>query len=111
MEQPEAGLSAGPGVDKGAAYVVLFGTSDRRLDLLRAGEALSALLLKATAEGLATAPLSDAIEVSWPRQLLRGLLADVGEPFLVVRLGYLESDQPLPSVPRRDAGGVVEVDE
>ena len=84
----DAGLSAGRGHDQGAAYVVVFGPGDQPADLLRGGEALSALLLLATADGLATAPLSDAVEVEWPRHLLRGLLAGVGEPYLVVRLGY-----------------------
>ena len=58
-----------------------------RDDLLTSGEAPSALLLLATADGLATAPLSDAIEVEWPHQLLRGLLAGIGEPHLVIRPG------------------------
>ncbi len=97
-----AGLAAGASHDQGAAYVVLFGDADQPIDLLRGGEALSALLLLATADGLATAPLSDAIEVEWPRHLLRGLLADIGEPYLVVRLGYLPDGAPLPPVPRRD---------
>jgi hypothetical protein len=97
-----AGLSAGAAHDQGAAYVVLFGNGDQPINLLRGGEALSALLLLATADGLATAPLSDAIEVEWPRHLLRGLLADIGEPYLVVRLGYLPDREPLPPVPRRD---------
>jgi hypothetical protein len=96
-----AGLTAGPGVDKGAAYVILFGTTDRPIDLLRGGEALSALLLLATAEGLATAVLSEAVEVSWPRHLLSTLLADVGEPYLVVRLGHPAAHEPLPAAPRR----------
>jgi hypothetical protein len=104
-----AGLAAGPAHDQGAAYVVLFGDDDRRIGLLRGGEALSALLLLATADGLATAPLSDAIEMEWPRHLLRGLLADLGEPYLVVRLGYPTEKEPLPEVPRRDPGTVITV--
>src|SRR4051812_46371732 len=68
------GLQPGADVDKGARYVIVFSRGDEPIDLLRGGEALSALLLKATAEGLATAPLSDAVEVEWPRHLLRGLL-------------------------------------
>jgi len=105
-----AGLEAGQEHDQGAAYVVLFGMGDQPLDLLRGGEALSALLLLATADGLATAPLSDAIEVAWPRHLLRELLAGVGEPYLVVRLGYVESRDPLPPAPRRDAAEVITVE-
>jgi nitroreductase len=105
-----AGLEPGDEHDKGAAYVVLFGTSDQPMDLVRGGEALSALLLKATAEGLATAPLSDAVEVSWTRQLLRDLLAGIGEPYLAVRLGYLQSADPLPPAPRRDPADVITVE-
>jgi nitroreductase len=107
--ETEAGLSVGAGIDKGAAYVVIFGMTDRPIDLLRGGEALSALLLKASAEGLSTAPLSDTIEVSWPRHLLRGLIADIGEPYIVVRLGYAGSSDPLPPVPRRAAADVIDV--
>jgi nitroreductase len=105
----QAGLTAGPAVDKGAAFVIVFGRSDQPIDVLRGGEAMSALLLKATAEGLATAPLSDSIEVEWPRHLLRGLLADLGEPYLVVRLGYRASTEPLPPTPRRDPADVIEI--
>ncbi len=105
------GLDAGEGFDLGAAYVVLFGRTDQPAELLRGGEALSALLLAATAEGLATAPMSDTIEVEWPRHLLRGLLAEVGEPYLIVRLGYREAAAPLPEAPRRHPGDVIHVDE
>jgi hypothetical protein len=67
-------------------------------------------LLRATSDGLATAPLSDAVEVPWPRQLLRGLLAGVGEPFLVIRIGYLPAGTPLPPpAPRRDPRDVITI--
>lgn len=104
------GLTAGEDVDQGAAYVIVFGTTDRRIDLLRGGEALSALLLLATAEGLATAPLSEAVEVSWPRHLLRGLLSDIGEPYIAVRLGYPASHEPLPAAPRRKPGETITIE-
>jgi nitroreductase len=106
-----AGLSAGDGVDKGAAYVIVFGTGDQPADLLRGGEAISALLLLATAEGLATAPLSEAVEVTWPRHLLRGMLSDIGEPYLVVRLGYRVDRTPLPPVPRREPAETITIQE
>ncbi len=106
----QAGLNAGADHDGGAAYVVLFGSTDAPADLLRGGEALSALLLLATAEGLSTAPLSDTIEVAWPRHLVRGLLAGVGEPYLVVRLGYIDAE-PLPTAPRRDPADVITIDQ
>jgi hypothetical protein len=102
---PQGGdvLPVGEDHDQGAEYVILYGMDDSRLGLLRGGEALSALLLKATADGLSTAPLSEAVEVAWPRYLLRGLLSDVGEPYVAVRLGYLGSGGQLPATPRRDA--------
>ena len=105
-----AGLAAGPGVDRGAAYVIVFGLSDQRADLLRGGEALSALLLMATAEGLATAPLSEAVEVAWSRRLLISLLAGVGEPYIAVRLGYPEAGVPLPPQARRAAVETIAVE-
>ena len=106
----EAGLAAGAGHDRGAAYVLLFGRTGSRADLLRGGEAMSALLLAATADGLATAPLSDSVEVAWPRHLLRGLLAGVGEPYVVVRLGHAGTAAALPPAPRRSAADVITVD-
>jgi len=105
-----AGLTAGVAHDQGAAFVIVFGDDDQPANLLRGGEALSALLLLATADGLATAPISDAIEVEWPRHLLRGLLADIGEPYLVVRLGYVTSSEVLPSSPRRAAADAIVVE-
>ncbi|MCU7729440.1 nitroreductase [Actinoplanes sp. KI2] len=104
-----AGLRAGAAHDAGAAYVVLFGDGAQPLDFLRGGEALSALLLMATADGLSTAPLSDAVEVGWPHHLLRGLLSGIGDPYLVVRLGHPAPGEPLPPTPRRDPRDVITV--
>lgn len=103
----DAGLAAGGGHDRGAAYVLIFGRTDRPIDLLRGGEALSALLLTATARGLATEPLSESAEVAWGRTMLRGLLAGIGEPYLAVRLGYPDSPEPPPAAPRRDPAEVI----
>jgi len=106
----DAGLTAG-GHDSGAVYTVLFGASGEPDGLLRGGEALSALLLGATAEGLSTSVFSEAVETNWPRQLLSELLGGVGVPYLVVRLGYVDADTPPPAAPRRDAAEVVGFEE
>lgn len=103
-----AGLRPGDGFDMGAAFVVLYGTADDATSWLRGGEALSALLLTATADGLGTAPLSDTIELEWPRRLLRDMLTGAGEPYLVIRLGYSDTTEALPPAPRRDARDVIE---
>ncbi|HEX7745206.1 MAG TPA: nitroreductase [Micromonosporaceae bacterium] len=107
----QPGLEVGDGTDRGATYVVLFGRSDGPADWLRAGEALSALLLTAVDEGLSAAPLSDPVEVNWPRRLTRGLLSEPGEPFLVVRVGVGPDPADLPPAPRRDPREVIEVSE
>ncbi|SCG64437.1 Acg family FMN-binding oxidoreductase [Micromonospora humi] len=103
-----AGLTAGADFDRGAAYLILFGDRDEPEAWLRGGEALSALLLTATAEGLAAAPLSDAIELAWPRRMMRDLLAGIGDPYLVVRVGW-GPDADLPPAPRRAPAEVIEV--
>jgi len=105
-----AHLTAGRGVDKGAAYVILFGATDTRIDLLRGGEALSALLLLATAEGLATAVASEAVEVAWPRHLLKTMLSDLGEPYIAVRLGYPVAHEMLPPQVRRFPTEAIEIE-
>jgi hypothetical protein len=88
--------------DRGAAYVVLYGESDAAADWFAAGEAASNLLLTATTLGLATEPMSDAIEVAHPRDLITGLLPPGGHPYLVVRCGWSVHADPLPPVGRRD---------
>jgi len=104
-------LLAGAGEDEGAAYTILFGPADRPLDLLRGGEAMSALLLGATAEGVAAAPISEAVEIAWPRQLLRRLVPGGGEPYLIVRLGYAASAESPPVSPRREPRDIIQVDD
>jgi hypothetical protein len=106
-----SGLLAGADDDEGAVFVILFGTSDRPVDLLHGGEAMSALLLGATAEGISTAPISEAVEVAWPRVLLHRLLSGTGEPYLIVRLGYVDSTDVLPATPRRAVGDVIQIDD
>jgi hypothetical protein len=94
-------LAVGEGLDEGAEYVIVYGDGDEPVDLLRGGEALSALLLLATAYRLSTAPLSEAVEAAWPRHLLRGLLSGIGQPYIGVRLGYVPGGVLLPATPRR----------
>jgi hypothetical protein len=93
----DSGLAAGAGRDQGAAYVIVFGVGYRPTDLLRGGEALSAVLLRA------------AVEVTWPRHLLRYLLSGLGEPYVVVRLGYADTTDPLPPAPRRAAVEIIDI--
>ncbi|GAB1642261.1 Acg family FMN-binding oxidoreductase [Krasilnikovia sp. MM14-A1259] len=101
-----AGLTAGAGDDRGTTYAILHGPGDAPGDRLRAGEALSAVLLTAVVEGLATAPMSDILEVTDARRIVRDLLPDADVPYLVLRIGMaVEPDAP-PPTPRRRPGTV-----
>jgi hypothetical protein len=75
--------------DRTALFAVLYGTGDRRLDWLRAGEALSAAWLTATEIGLSLLPLPATIEMPGTRDLMRRRLPGAGHPYLLVRFGTL----------------------
>ncbi|KIR65784.1 MULTISPECIES: Acg family FMN-binding oxidoreductase [Micromonospora] len=83
-------LPIGPGHDRAAAYGVLFGDEDEPDSWLRAGEALSAGWLTATRLGVSMVPLSGVVEVEGTRQTLRQVLAGLGYPYLVLRMGIAD---------------------
>jgi hypothetical protein len=99
---PFGGPAMEPGseTDRGALYAVVFTDGDTPADWLRCGEALSAALLTATAEGLGTAPMSDVTELAVTREQLRQLLSGVGVPQLAVRVGHAPPGEPA-RTPRR----------
>ena len=104
------GLPVSSGHDTAATYAILYGDEDTHTAWLRAGEALSAVWLDAIEHDLALVPLSGAVEVIETRLALRRMLADVGEPFLVLRLGLADPDHPGPShTPRLPTDQVVEI--
>jgi nitroreductase len=98
---PHEGIPVKAGGDLGAAYLVLHGPGTAITDRLRAGEALSAVLLTAVARGLRVAPITDVVEVDHPRDLVRGLLPEHDEPYAAVRCGYPVDRTELPATPRR----------
>lgn len=86
----------------GAELLVIGTSSDDRLAQLRAGEALSAVLLAATRAGLVSCTLSQVLEVPSTRQALRdSVLGGSVEPQVVVRFGWAGSGPELPTTPRR----------
>jgi hypothetical protein len=85
------GGGGGPAArDHTAIFAILYGPRDRRLDWLRAGEALSAGWLTATELDVSVLPLSATIEVAGTREHLRWLLPRPGHPYLVLRFGALD---------------------
>jgi hypothetical protein len=69
--------------------VVLMGTDDDdRYAWLLAGRALGRVLLRATAEGVAASPLTQALD--WPatRSRMQSRLSLVGHPQMLLRMGY-----------------------
>jgi nitroreductase len=102
-------LEIGAGDDRYAAYAMLFGDDDEPASWLRAGEALSAGWLTATELGLSVLPFSSVVEVDGTRQVLRRMLANLGYPYLVLRLGVSDPDHAgPPHTPRLPARQVVD---
>jgi nitroreductase len=95
--------------DDAAVLLVVTTSGDQTLDRLRAGEATSAVLLAATRSGLATTPLSQALEIETSRlRLQRDVLGVPEHPQLVVRVGWRASGAPdLPATPRRELRSVL----
>ncbi|MCX5588966.1 nitroreductase family protein [Streptomyces erythrochromogenes] len=104
-----------PAADRGWAVfeqrpqLALLGTpTDTRVDWLRAGQALERVLLRATADGLATSMTSQPLE--WPelRWTARDPLDAMGHVQMVLRLGYGPQG---PETPRRPVADVLKIRE
>ena len=81
-----------------AATVLVLGTSsDDRLSHLRAGEAVSAVLLRATTLGLGSSVLSEPLEVAGTREMVAAeVLGGTLSPQLVLRVGWPPATGPVP---------------
>jgi nitroreductase len=95
--------------DDAAELLIVTTAGDEIPDRLRAGEATSAVLLAATHIGLATTPLSQALELEGSRlQVQRDVLGVPEFPQLVIRVGWPASGAPaLPATPRRELRSVL----
>lgn len=88
--------------------LVLSAVDDASVSVLRAGEALSAVLLEATALGLATAPSTQVMEVPETRERVRTATSAHRRPVAVIRLGWpLPRVEPVPPTPRRPLSAVL----
>jgi nitroreductase len=98
-----------PDTDDGAVFLALATAADTAADRVRAGEAASAVLLAATAAGLASTPFSQGVEVGESRLRLRRDVLRVPEaPQLVLRVGWPAAGAgPVPTTPRRPLEAVL----
>ncbi|MBB5070022.1 nitroreductase [Saccharopolyspora gloriosae] len=98
-----------PVLDDGAQLAVLSTSGDSYESWLAAGEALSAVLLLAELEGLATCPLSQLAEVGTTRSYVRDeVLGGAGYPQLALRVGWpVREKLPGPPTPRRSSAECV----
>jgi nitroreductase len=104
------GLPVGAGHDGAARYAIIYSAIDATDGWLRGGEALTAGWIAAVDHGLSVVPLSAAVEVTGTRLVLRHLLANLGEPLLVLRIGTADPDEPGPAhTPRLPSDQTVEI--
>lgn len=97
-------------VDERPLIAVLLAESDTAMEQLRAGEAMMRLMLEAELLGLASCPLSQAVDLVAFRSRIRTLMGWQGFPQMMLRLGYPALDQPRPApTPRRQVADVLDV--
>jgi hypothetical protein len=94
----------------GTVLALLSTAGDGPVDQLRAGEALSAVLLAATRIGLATDPISQPLEVPATRSQLQSVvLGRAAAPQVLLRLGWAPmSTIPVPRTGRRPLAETIE---
>jgi hypothetical protein len=104
----ELPLSARTSEDPQPLSMLITTSSDDPLARLRAGEAMSAVLLEATRLGLATAVDSQVLEMDSTRSVIENrLLHGSLTPQVLLTIGWPSSADPLPATPRRDTKDIV----
>ncbi|ORM36779.1 nitroreductase family protein [Williamsia sp. 1135] len=96
--------------DDDAGVLLLVSTpGDDRASQVRAGEAASAILLEATAMGLATCAFTEPLELPHTRRLIQQHVSSTHSfPQLIIRTGWAPMNaDPLPPTPRRPVTAVV----
>lgn len=98
-------------VDERPLIAVIFTRSDRATDHLHAGAAMMRLMLSAHLQGMATCPLSQAVDFAAFRTRLQGQMGWVGLPQMMLRIGWPSGPvTDLPATPRRAVSAVLDVE-
>lgn len=88
--------------DRSRIVVLSTPRDDARLEVLRCGEALSAVLLECTVAGAATCTLTHLTEIAESRRFLARIVGTTGEPQVLIRVGRATGDNGHPHpTPRR----------
>lgn len=95
-------------VDESTVLLLSTG-SDSRMDWLRCGETLSAVLLEATAAGYASCALTHLTEQTASRALIESLVPNGGVPQVLVRIGMPAEGPPPRPTPRQNVSSVLTV--
>lgn len=97
-------------IDERPLIAVVLTDADTAIDHLRCGEAMMRLMIQAELIGLATCPLSQAVDFAAFRTRVQGLMGWVGYPQMMLRIGYPSaSSDELPRTPRRGPAAVLQV--
>ena len=97
-------VDAGPAAAEHVLAIVVGTAGDSVQDWLIAGQALIALLLRATIDGVQASPLGQVVDQPWSRRRLASELGCIGQPQMVLRVGYAP---PGPATPRRHVRDVL----
>jgi nitroreductase len=108
---PAGGGRRRAAIDHDHSKILVLSTphDDDRLDVLRCGEALSAVLLECTMAGMATCTLTHMTEMAMSRNIIAHVTGTAGAPQLLVRVGKPSvNDQPVEPTARRLVTEVLE---
>lgn len=98
------------GHDRSKILVVSTRYDDTALDVLRCGEAMSAVLLECTVAGMATCTLTHMTEIPVSRDVIAEVVGTVGRPQLLIRVGCsLRNDHHVQRTSRRPAAEILEL--
>jgi len=87
--------------DRSKILVLSTRHDDTAVDVLRCGEAMSAVLLECTVAGMATCTLTHMTEIPMSRDVIAQVIGTVGRPQLLIRVGgSLRNDQHVERTPR-----------
>jgi nitroreductase len=98
------------GIDEQPLLAVIFTRSDTASARLEAGEAMIRLMIDAELAGLASCPLSQAVDLLAFRVRLKTLMDWTDYPQMILRLGRPPVDPPAPLTRRRAVADILTVD-